>query len=114
MRSFGLKTQSAPLVLHAGRSSFSTAAGVGCAGLTNTEATLAVMEMARVDASLATFAVVHSGLAMRSIAVAGTRKQQQHWLPQAGSHPPRCSVSSLYSHAVSASRLAPAVAIHRN
>lgn len=112
MRSFSFNTQRAPLVLHVGRSSFSTIAAVGCAGLTNTEATLAVMEMARVDASLATFAVVHSGLAMRSIAVAGTRKQQQHWLPQAGSHPPRCCASSLYSHALSASRLVPAVPIH--
>lgn len=56
--------------------------GFGCAGMTNVEATLAVMEMARVDASLATFAVVHSGLAMRSIAVAGTDEQKRHWLPQ--------------------------------
>lgn len=54
----------------------------GCAGLTNVEATLAVMEMSRVDASLATFAVVHSGLAMRSIAVAGTEEQKRYWLPK--------------------------------
>lgn len=51
--------------------------------MTNVEAALAVMEMARVDASLATFAVVHSGLAMRSIEVAGTEEQKQYWLPKA-------------------------------
>lgn len=56
--------------------------GFGCAGMTNVEATLAVMEMARVDASLATFAVVHSGLAMRSIFVAGTEEQKAYWLPK--------------------------------
>ncbi|KAL8446779.1 hypothetical protein Emed_004781 [Eimeria media] len=48
--------------------------GYGCAGMTNVEATLTVMEMARVDASLATFAVVHSGLAMQSIAMARWEK----------------------------------------
>ncbi|KAL8432422.1 hypothetical protein Efla_000199 [Eimeria flavescens] len=57
--------------------------GYGCAGMTNVEATLTVLEMARVDASLATFAVVHSGLAMQSIAVAGTDGQKQYWLPKA-------------------------------
>lgn len=56
--------------------------GFGCPGMTNVEATLAVMEMARVDASLATFAVVHSGLAMRSIDVAGTEEQKRYWLPK--------------------------------
>lgn len=54
----------------------------GCAGLSNVEALLVVMEIARIDASLATFALVHSGLAMRSIAVAGTKEQQQKWLPK--------------------------------
>lgn len=49
------------------------------------EALLVVMEIARIDASLATFALVHSGLAMRSIAVAGTKEQQQKWLPKASS-----------------------------
>ncbi|OEH74165.1 acyl-dehydrogenase domain-containing protein [Cyclospora cayetanensis] len=57
--------------------------GFGCAGLSNVEACLCVMEMARVDASLATFAVVHSGLAMKAIAVAGTEEQKRFWLPQA-------------------------------
>src|SRR5262245_7956010 len=42
---------------------------------------LIAMEMARVDASIATFFGVHSGLAMGSIAIAGTEEQKQKWLP---------------------------------
>jgi glutaryl-CoA dehydrogenase len=39
------------------------------------------MEMARVDASFATFFGVHSGLAMGSIALVGSEEQKQKWLP---------------------------------
>src|SRR5262249_39560366 len=39
------------------------------------------MEMCRFDASIATFFGVHSGLAMGSIAVAGSEEQKQKWLP---------------------------------
>ena len=39
------------------------------------------MELARVDASFATFFGVHSGLAMGSIVYCGSEEQQQRWLP---------------------------------
>jgi glutaryl-CoA dehydrogenase len=41
----------------------------------------AALEMGRVDASTATFVGVQSGLAMNSIAVAGSAEQQEEWLP---------------------------------
>jgi glutaryl-CoA dehydrogenase len=39
------------------------------------------MELARVDASMATFFGVHSGLAMGSIVQCGSEEQQARWLP---------------------------------
>jgi alkylation response protein AidB-like acyl-CoA dehydrogenase len=42
---------------------------------------LVAMEMARFDASIATFWGVHNGLAMGSIYEAGTEEQKQKWLP---------------------------------
>jgi glutaryl-CoA dehydrogenase len=39
------------------------------------------LEMARVDASIATFYGVHSGLAMGSIHLCGSEEQKQRWLP---------------------------------
>ncbi|RKE35055.1 glutaryl-CoA dehydrogenase [Paraburkholderia sp. BL23I1N1] len=39
------------------------------------------MELARVDASIATFYGVHSGLAMGSIYLGGSEEQKQKWLP---------------------------------
>ncbi|GAB2938064.1 acyl-CoA dehydrogenase family protein [Rhodococcus aerolatus] len=39
------------------------------------------MEVARVDASMATFLGVHNGLAMGSIALLGSEEQKQRWLP---------------------------------
>ena len=42
---------------------------------------LVAMEMARFDASVATFYGVHNGLAMGSIYEAGTEEQKQKWLP---------------------------------
>jgi glutaryl-CoA dehydrogenase len=41
-----------------------------------------VMEMARIEPSIATFYDIHSGLAMRSILVAGTENQKKYWIPQ--------------------------------
>jgi glutaryl-CoA dehydrogenase len=41
----------------------------------------AALELGRVDASVATFIGVQSGLAMNSVAVAGSEEQQQEWLP---------------------------------
>ena len=45
----------------------------------------AALELGRVDASVATFIGVQSGLAMNSIAVAGSDEQQQEWLPRMAS-----------------------------
>ncbi len=42
----------------------------------------AALELGRVDASVATFIGVQSGLAMNSIAVAGSEEQQREWLPR--------------------------------
>src|SRR5262247_2192990 len=55
--------------------------GYGCFGGSQLLVGLIAMEMARVDASIATFFGVHSGLAMGSIAVAGSEEQKQKWLP---------------------------------
>lgn len=44
---------------------------IGCSGLTNTEALLMSIELTRTDGSFGTFYLVHCGLAMRSIEVAG-------------------------------------------
>ncbi|QWS35130.1 acyl-CoA dehydrogenase family protein [Curtobacterium aetherium] len=45
----------------------------------------AALELGRVDASVATFIGVQSGLAMNSIAVAGSDEQQREWLPRMAS-----------------------------
>src|SRR5262249_20290002 len=58
--------------------------GYGCAGGTQLLFGLVGMEMAKYDASIATFFGVHSGLAMGSIAVAGAEEQKQKWLPPMG------------------------------
>ncbi|WP_267420432.1 MULTISPECIES: acyl-CoA dehydrogenase family protein [unclassified Curtobacterium] len=42
----------------------------------------AALELGRIDASVATFIGVQSGLAMNSIAVAGSDEQQREWLPR--------------------------------
>jgi glutaryl-CoA dehydrogenase len=42
------------------------------------------LEMARVDASMATFYGVHAGLAMGSIARCGSAEQRRRWLPEMG------------------------------
>ena len=45
----------------------------------------AALELGRVDASVATFIGVQSGLAMNSIFVAGSEEQQREWLPRMAS-----------------------------
>src|SRR5215467_8155721 len=55
--------------------------GYGCFGGSQLLVGLIAMEMARVDASIATFFGVHSGLAMGSIALVGSEEQKQKWLP---------------------------------
>src|SRR5499426_2902292 len=55
--------------------------GYGCPGGSRLLGGLVAMEMARTDASFATFYGVHSGLAMNSIYLNGTEEQKQKWLP---------------------------------
>jgi glutaryl-CoA dehydrogenase len=55
--------------------------GYGCAGGSQLLIGLVAMELARFDASIATFFGVHSGLAMGSIALIGSEEQKQKWLP---------------------------------
>ncbi|PZE68984.1 acyl-CoA dehydrogenase family protein [Curtobacterium sp. MCBD17_021] len=45
----------------------------------------AALELGRVDAGVATFIGVQSGLAMNSVAVAGSDEQQREWLPRMAS-----------------------------
>src|SRR6516162_5038334 len=56
--------------------------GYGCAGGSQLLVGLIGVEMARVDASIATFFGVHNFLSMGSIALAGSEEQKQKWLPQ--------------------------------
>jgi glutaryl-CoA dehydrogenase len=55
--------------------------GYGCPGGGNLLDGMIAMEIARVDASMATFLGVHSGLAMGSIYLCGSEEQKQRWLP---------------------------------
>jgi len=55
--------------------------GYGCRGGTALLFGLIAMEMARIDASIATFFGVHNGLAMGSIYLGGSEEQKQKWLP---------------------------------
>jgi glutaryl-CoA dehydrogenase len=55
--------------------------GYGCRGGSALLTGLVGMEMARTDASIATFFGVHTGLAMLSIYNNGSEEQKQKWLP---------------------------------
>lgn len=55
--------------------------GFGCLGRSTLLDGLIMMELARVDCSIATFHGVHSGLAMGSIALCGSVEQKARWLP---------------------------------
>ena len=55
--------------------------GYGCAGGATLLNGFISMEMARVDASIATFFGVHTGLAAGSIYLCGDEEQKQRWLP---------------------------------
>jgi glutaryl-CoA dehydrogenase len=55
--------------------------GYGCPGGSTLLDGFIAMELARVDASIATFYGVHSGLAMGSIYLGGSEEQKQKWLP---------------------------------
>jgi hypothetical protein len=49
------------------------------------EAVQAIVEMARVDASLSTFLMVHNCLAMLTIGLLGSEEQKRDWLPRMAS-----------------------------
>ena len=55
--------------------------GYGCPGKSTVLDGMIMMELARVDSSIATFRGVHSGLAMGSIYLCGSEEQKQRWLP---------------------------------
>jgi glutaryl-CoA dehydrogenase len=55
--------------------------GYGCRGGSPLLVGLLAMELARCDASIATFVGVHTGLAMGSIYLGGSEEQKQKWLP---------------------------------
>ncbi|KAI4353371.1 hypothetical protein L6164_002329 [Bauhinia variegata] len=58
-----------------------TIKGYGCPGLSLTGSAVAIAEVARVDASCSTFILVHSSLAMLTIALCGSEAQKQKYLP---------------------------------
>ncbi|KAL4297798.1 hypothetical protein GQ457_12G008410 [Hibiscus cannabinus] len=58
-----------------------TIKGYGCPGLSLTASCIAISEVARVDASCSTFILVHSSLAMLTIALCGSEEQKQKYLP---------------------------------
>ncbi|XP_060674212.1 acyl-coenzyme A oxidase 4, peroxisomal isoform X1 [Ziziphus jujuba] len=58
-----------------------TIKGYGCPGLSITASAVASAEVARVDASCSTFVLVHSSLAMLTIALCGSEAQKQKYLP---------------------------------
>jgi glutaryl-CoA dehydrogenase len=55
--------------------------GYGCRGGSALLFGFVAMEMARTDASIATFFGVHNGLAMGSIYLGGSEEQKRRWLP---------------------------------
>ncbi|GJN37410.1 hypothetical protein PR202_gb26362 [Eleusine coracana subsp. coracana] len=58
-----------------------TIKGYGCPGLSITASAVTMAEIARVDASCSTFVLVHSSLAMVTIALCGSEAQRQKYLP---------------------------------
>lgn len=58
-----------------------TIKGYGCPGLSIAGSAIATAEVARVDASCSTFILVHSSLAMLTIALCGSEEQKQKYLP---------------------------------
>ncbi|XP_047330930.1 acyl-coenzyme A oxidase 4, peroxisomal-like [Impatiens glandulifera] len=58
-----------------------TIKGYGCPGLSVTAAAITIAEVARVDASCSTFILVHSSLAMSTIALLGSEDQKKKYLP---------------------------------
>jgi acyl-CoA oxidase len=63
------------------RISGGTIKGYGCPGFSITGSAIATAEVARVDASCSTFILVHSSLAMLTIALCGSEAQKHKYLP---------------------------------
>jgi glutaryl-CoA dehydrogenase len=55
--------------------------GSSCPGRSTLLEGFVMLELARIDCSIATFHAVHSGLAMGSIHLCGSEEQKQRWLP---------------------------------
>lgn len=55
--------------------------GHGCAGRSTLLDGFVMLELARIDCSIATFHGVHSGLAMGTIHLCGSEEQKRRWLP---------------------------------
>ena len=55
--------------------------GYGCPGLSPIACGLVNMELNRGDGSLGTIFGVHSGLAMKAVAMLGSEEQKERWLP---------------------------------
>ncbi|KAH7366368.1 hypothetical protein KP509_18G075600 [Ceratopteris richardii] len=62
-----------------------TIKGYGCPGLSVVGSALAMAEIARVDASCSTFMMVHTCLAMLTIAMCGNKNQKERYLPSLAS-----------------------------
>ncbi|XP_072979879.1 acyl-coenzyme A oxidase 4, peroxisomal-like [Typha angustifolia] len=58
-----------------------TIKGYGCPGFSITGSAIVISELARVDASCSTFMLVHSSLAMLTIALCGSEAQKEKYLP---------------------------------
>lgn len=58
-----------------------TLSGNGCAGHSIMQAAMTVVEMARVDASMSTFLMVHNSLCMLTIGLLGSQQQRAELLP---------------------------------
>jgi acyl-CoA oxidase len=58
-----------------------TIEGYGCPGMSTVAAAMVVSEIARVDASMSTFIMVHTSLGMSTIAMLGSEEQKQRYLP---------------------------------
>jgi len=56
--------------------------GYGCPGMSEMACGLVTMELHRGDGSLGVVHGVHSGLAMRAIALCGSDEQKERWLPE--------------------------------
>ncbi|XP_022746186.1 acyl-coenzyme A oxidase 4, peroxisomal-like isoform X3 [Durio zibethinus] len=67
--------------LHIAGGTIKVIPGYGCPGLSLTGSAIAIAEVARVDASISTFFLVHSSLAMLTIALCGSEEQKQKYLP---------------------------------